>query len=376
MRILYITTIGSTMNFFRNFVKELIEDGNTVDIAANENITAVPDFFRDLGCKVYQIDTSRSPLNKGNIAAINQIKKIVLDEHYDIVHCHTPVAAMCTRIACRKARKKGTKVFYTAHGFHFYKGAPLKNWIIYYPVEKLCSYFTDVLITINQEDYQLAKRRMKASHVEYIAGVGIDFEKFSQSEVDKEKKRIELGVPRDGLLLLSVGELNKNKNHEVVIRAIADMHDVYYMIAGSGNLENKLQELINELRMENRVKLLGYRNDVNELYRVSDVFIFPSFREGLSVSVMEAMLCGLPVVCSRIRGNIDLIDEVDRDGIGGGGLFDPHNSMSCQKAIKKLLNENINKIGSYNKEKVSDFEVRTINKKINELYIKYIARKI
>lgn len=167
MKILYVTTIGATMNFFREFVDELIKDGNTVDIATNETTSVVPEFYKNLGCKVYPIETSRSPLQKGNVVAINQIRKLVTEEHYDIVHCHTPIAAMCTRLACRKVRKQGTKVFYTAHGFHFYKGAPLKNWLLYYPVEKICAHFTDVLITINQEDYELAQKKMKAKKVVY-----------------------------------------------------------------------------------------------------------------------------------------------------------------------------------------------------------------
>ena len=156
MKILYITTIGGTMNFFQSFIQRLVQEGHTVDIACNNTTSKVAGFYYELGCNVYAIQTSRSPLNKGNIRAIRQIKTLVENNHYDIVHCHTPIAAMCTRIACRRARKQGTKVFYTAHGFHFYKGAPLKNWLVYYPVEKICSYFTDILITINREDYALS----------------------------------------------------------------------------------------------------------------------------------------------------------------------------------------------------------------------------
>lgn len=368
MRILYVTTIGTTMNFFRKFIEELIEDGNTVDIATNETTSVVPDFFRDLGCKVYQIDTSRSPLQKGNLVAIKQIKDIVSKEHYDIVHCHTPIAAMCTRFACRKVRKNGTRVFYTAHGFHFYKGAPLKNWMIFYPVEKICSYFTDVLITINQEDYALAQKKMKAKKVVYVPGVGIDLEKFGKVVVEKDKKRKGLGIPNDAKLLLSVGELNENKNHETVIRAIEDMEDVYYIIAGRGGLQGHLQSVIGELGMTERVKLLGYRNDVNELYAISDVFVFPSFREGLSVSVMEAMAWGLPVVCSRIRGNVDLVDELNEDNNGGGILFDPHSVDSCQKAIDRILCENSEGMGIYNREKIKRFEIKNVNREIREFY--------
>ena len=152
MKILYVTTIGGTMRFFRSVIKELLDAGHVVDIAANEKTSPVAPCYREWGCTVHQIDPSRSPLNKGNLMAIKQIKKLVTENHYDIVHCHTPVAAMCTRLACRKARKSGTKVFYTAHGFHFYKGAPRKNWLIFYPIEKFCARWTDLLITINKFD--------------------------------------------------------------------------------------------------------------------------------------------------------------------------------------------------------------------------------
>lgn len=361
MKILYVTTIGSTMNFFDCLIKELIDKGNTVDIATNELISQVPKCYREWGCTIYQIDTSRSPLNIGNINAIKQLSKIVAKEKYDIVHCHTPVAAMCTRIACRKVRKQGTKVFYTAHGFHFYKGAPLKNWLLYYPVEKICSYFTDVLITINKEDYKLAKKKMKAKCIEYVSGVGIDLQKFENTKVDKALKRKELGIPQNATLLISVGELNKNKNHETVIRAIANL-DVYYIIAGKGGLQNHLQDVINELNMTEQVKLLGFRNDIQDLCHISDIFIFPSFREGLSVSVMEAMACGLPVVCSNIRGNTDLIDKK------GGVLFNPQNTELCRQAIKYVIGEDYRNFGEYNKLKANKFSVTSINNAMFKLY--------
>ena len=361
MKILYTTTIGATMGFFKGFVRELMEEGDTVDIAANIAEVDVPEIYKELKCKTYQIDWSRSPLNKGNLTAITQLRKLVEENHYDIVHCHTPVAAMCTRIACRKARKNGTKVFYTAHGFHFYKGAPLKNWMLYYPVEKICSYFTDVLITINKEDYALAQKKMKAKRIEYVPGVGIDLEKFGKAQVNRGTKRQELGIPDNMKLLLSVGELNENKNHETVIRALTGIKDVYYVIAGKGPLQNHLESVIKECGLSERVKLLGFRSDVGELCEAADAFIFPSFREGLSVSVMEAMSSGLPCVVSNIRGNTDLIDE------DGGVLFDPANIVDCRKAIQRLLSSDMEKMGSYNLGKIKKFSIETVNGQMTEI---------
>lgn len=348
------------MRFFKSFIRQLLDEGHQVDIATNETESAVPDYYREWGCTVYPIYTSRSPLNRGNLIAVKQIKKIVRENKYDVVHCHTPVAAMCTRLACRKLRSKGIKVFYTAHGFHFYKGAPLKNWLLYYPVEKICAHFTDVLITINNEDYILAQKKMRAKCVEYVPGVGIDLEKFGQVTVTRAEKRKQLGIPEDSILLLSVGELNENKNHEAVIRAIAGM-DVYYIIAGEGGLKQHLQSIIDTLGMNNNIKLLGYRNDVSELYEAADVFVFPSFREGLSVSVMEAMASGLPIACSNIRGNTDLVDE------NGGALFEPRNLNSCKVAIDKILSADLRKMGRYNSEKVNTFSQKRVNKQMSDI---------
>ncbi len=350
------------MGFFNSFIRELLDGGHVVDIATNESgNNYVPECYREWGCSVYQIDTSRSPLNKGNFVAVKQIKQLVEQNKYDIVHCHTPVAAMCTRFACMDARKKGTKVFYTAHGFHFYKGAPLINWMLYYPIEKLCSRFTDVLITMNKEDYFIAQKKMKAKKVEYVPGVGIDLNKFGNVVVQKDKKRNELGVPQDACLILSVGELNENKNHETVIRAISDMESVYYIIAGKGSLQEYLQSVIDELGIADRVKLLGYRNDIGELCEAADIYAMPSYREGLSVALMEAMASGLPCVVSRIRGNTDLIDE------NGGALFDPYSIKDCKEALQKVLSSEKSNLSAYNLEKIKKFSLVKVNEKMNDI---------
>lgn len=364
MKLLYVTTVGMTMRFFQPLIQNLLNSGDTVGIACNEATSEIPDCYRQWGCKVYPISCCRNPLNSGNLKAVGKIKMLVEHEHFDIVHCHTPIAAACTRIACREARKSGLKVIYTAHGFHFYKGAPLKNWLIYYPIEKLCAHWTDVLITINKEDYALAQKKMKAKKVCYVPGVGIDTEKFKNTVVEKNVKRAEIGVPKDAFLLLSIGELNQNKNHEIVIKALAQIKrkDIHYAIAGIGDKKEQLEQLVVEVGLSDRVKLLGYRTDVSELCAASDAFIFPSFREGLSVSLMEAMASGLPCIVSKIRGNVDLIDEKD------GALFDPHSVDSCKNAIEQLMKSDRAAAGVYNKEKIKKFELGTIIEQMREIY--------
>lgn len=361
MKILYITTISDTMGFFPDHIKMLLGQGHTVDLACNI-VNPVKQEIINMGCKIHQIPFQRFPLRKDNLIAYKMLKEIIIDEGYDLVHTHTPIASAITRLACKNIKK--IKVLYTAHGFHFYKGAPIKNWIIYYPIEKWLSKYTDTLITINKEDYERAKNDFKAKRVEYIPGVGLDIDKFTNVVVDKAGKRQELGLPEDAFVILSVGELNKNKNHEVVIRAIAKLNNpnIHYVICGKGSLESYLKKLSTELGIGENLHLLGYREDIPEICKISDVFAFPSFREGLPVSVMEAMASGLPVICSQIRGNTDLIDTM------GGGLFNPHSIDSCKKSILEISKNNWIKMSKYNIEKIKIFSDDAIKKKISMLY--------
>lgn len=372
MRILYVTTIGLTMGFFDSYIRELLDEGHVVDIATNETDTKVPDCYREWGCTIYPIDTSRSPLNPGNLKAIRQIKELVSQNGYDIVHCHTPIAAMCTRLACRSARKAGLKVLYTAHGFHFYKGAPLPNWLIFYPIEKICSYFTDVLITINGEDYALARKKMKAKQIAYVPGVGVDIQKFQDTKIDRKEKRRELDVPENAVLLVSVGELNQNKNHEVVIRAMAQLHNprIHYMIAGEGPLREHLHGLAQELDVSNQVHLLGYRKDIAQLCRAADICVFPSIREGLGLAAVEGMATGLPLIASDNRGTRDYaVHRVN-------ALVCRHDSVEeFADAISQLAgNPGLrNEMGSKNVEIAKKYDIVSINAQMKQLYAEVLA---
>ena len=367
MKILYVTTIGATMGFFRDFIKKLINEGHTVDIATNQSTSKVPEIYEELGCKIYNISCTRSPLNKNTVRAIGEIKKIVNENEYDIVHCHTPIAAMCTRLACIKARKQWTKVFYTAHGFHFYKGAPLKNWLIYYPIEKICSYFTDVLVTINKEDYELAQKNMRAKRIEYVHGVGLDTKKIFNTVVDRKKKREELGISDDAVMLLSVGELNKNKNHETVIKALAQVNDknVHYFVAGTGGKEEYLKSLAENLGLSENVHILGFRSDVVELYKVSDICVFPSIREGLGKAALEGMAAGLPLIASNNRGTRDYAND------GENALIcDCFSVEQFADAIKKLVaDEKLREtMGAKNIEKVKPFDFSNALSEMKKIY--------
>ena len=368
MKILYVTTIGATMSFFSQFIEELVTEGHLVDIATNDSVRKVPDCYEKFGCRVFSLTCSRSPLDKGNWNSIWQIRRLVEEEKYDIVHCHTPIAATCTRLACRKLRKScGVKVFYTAHGFHFYKGAPLKNWLFYYPVEKICSYFTDVLITINHEDYDLAKKKMKARRIEYVPGVGVDISRFQGVLVDRVAKRADLGISAEATLLLSVGEVNQNKNHQAIIRAMAMLKrdDLYYAIAGIGPETDALKTLADDLGISDQVLLLGYRKDIPELCYAADIFCFPSRREGLGLAAIEAMACGLPIITSDKHG----INDYSMDGTTGFKCA-PTDVEGFSNAIRRLADDPIlrENIGIGNIQRSLKYNVNHIISLMKDVY--------
>jgi len=335
MKILYVSTISNTINsFLVPHIQFLAKQGHQVDVACR----VVQDMdvrLAELGCRIYDIPFDRVPWKLQNLTAYRKMKEIVDREQYHIVHTHTPVASVCARLACRKSK---ATVVYTAHGFHFYKGAPAINWLVYYPLELWLSGYTDVLITINREDYEISRKRFRCRRVEYVPGVGIDISKFRDAVVDRPAKRRELGIPENAFVVLSIGELNANKNHETVIKAIARLRDpkVYYVICGTGPLESRLKQMAADLGIPDQVRLPGYRTDIPELCKTADLFVFPSFREGLPVSLMEAMASGLPVVCSDIRGNRDLVG-----GDGTGSLIKPYDVDRFCQEIKDYIHRDV-----------------------------------
>lgn len=257
-------------------------------------------------------------------------------------------------------------MLYTAHGFHFYKGAPRKNWLLYYPAERLCARWTDVLITINREDYALAERKFhvkKGGQVLYVPGVGVDAACFAKLPREHDKLCDQLSISHESRLLLSVGELNDNKNHVLVVNALPALDaDVHYVICGQGPNEPLLCALAQQKGCAERLHLLGYCAQVPQVVVSCDAFVFPSLREGLSLALMEAMAGALPVACGRIRGNVELIDEQ------GGTFFDPTDAESCAAALKTLLDADMRALGAHNAAKVQTFSKDTVNAFMAQIY--------
>ena len=312
------------------------------------------------------IPFERNPLKPGNVKAYRMLRKIVEKEQFDLIYCHTPVGAMLARLAGISARKKGTKVIYMAHGFHFYNGAPLLNWMIYYPAEKFLSRFTDGLITINQEDYRRAQK-FHAGKTILIPGVGIDLDKFQKKEPTRQEIRNKLGIPEIKIILMSVGELTKRKNHMAVIEALAylEEYDILYVVCGDGPMKARLRARTEELGVRERVKLLGFRKDIAELHKMADIFVFPSLQEGLPVALMEAMASGLPIVASRIRGNEDLIQN-NR----GGYLVKAQDSEQLAEAISKMIKnpEQRDKMEKRNLEIIKHYGQDAVLQKMKEFF--------
>ncbi|WP_315113920.1 glycosyltransferase family 4 protein [Clostridium intestinale] len=352
------------MLFHIPYVKWFKENGYEVHVCAKNDYENKEECNIPYCDEYFDLPFERSPFNLSNMVAYNQLKKIIKKNNYVLIHCHTPVGGVLTRLAAKEARRKGTKVIYTAHGFHFFKGAPFINWLLFYPIEKICAKYTDLLITINNEDYLLA-RKFNSNKVAYVPGVGIDTSKFSNINVNITEKRRALGILENQTALLSVGELSKRKNHEVIIEALYKLNNpnIIYIICGQGELDEYLSERAKELNV--RVVFLGFRKDIAEITRAVDIFIFPSLQEGLPVSLMEAMAAGLPVICSKVRGNIDLIKN-DK----GGYLVEPHNIKGFAEKLEKLTknSEVCKKFSEYNLQEVRRYDNKAVIKEMQLLY--------
>lgn len=336
----------------------------------------------------HQVDFVRSPFRLWeNKRAYRQLKAVLHTEQFDLIHCHTPMGGVLGRLVAENSRKRKcdsfAKVFYTAHGFHFYRGAPWRNWLFYYPVERWLAHYTDVLITINQEDYQRAKGfRLRESKrgfgvVEKVNGVGLDIEnyqKIAESVGIREEKRKELGISKEACVFISVGELTKRKNHQVIVKALALLKDrdaIYYLICGEGKEKRKLKKFVQRNQLAKQVRFLGYRTDITELLAASDCFLFPSKQEGLPVALMEAKAMGLTCICSDIRGNRELVEEIE--------LVERNTSRFYKEKIEEFLEEFFwqKQIGKEELKKVvwkkaEDYSIERVVQQMRKIYTENI----
>ncbi len=386
--ILIVASVASMIDQFIMPNIELLQAmGYQVDVACNfdrgntcsqEQVSNLKNRLTQIGVDFFQIDFSREIYNVSeNCRSFRQLNQVAKGKKYDFIHCHSPIGGALGRIV---GRINHIKVIYTAHGFHFCKGVSLKNWIAFYPVEWLLSFLTDMLIAINLEDFERAVKHFHAKRTIYIPGVGIDIERFSPVREEGSRKVVEdirekLDIPKDTRVLLSVGELSHRKNHATVIKALGKIQNLslvnwVYVIVGMGPKEKELKELASSLGIGSQVKFLGFRSDAQNIYKMADFFVFPSYREGLPVALMEAMASGLPVVCSRIRGNTDLIDAQ------GGYLIEPQDVKSYAEVLhavldrnqKKVSEERLKEMSQYNKAKIKSFSNECVKNEMLKVY--------
>lgn len=372
-KVLFAATVVKThiMEFHIPYLKMFQDMGWETAVAARNDYEDPADCVIPYCDHYYDIPFERQPWKVGNIGAYRRMKQLIDSGNYDIIHCHTPMGAMITRLAAIAARKKGTKVLYTAHGFHFYKGASAVHWLLYYPVEWVLAHVTDILITMNREDLALAQKKMHAGQITYIPGVGIDTKKFRAGSTGRSEKRQELGFADEDFLILTVAEMTKNKNHSTVLKALALLKDkeefssIRYLICGRGENEQNLRQEAAELGISDNVIFLGYRHDVPDLLRCSDLFAFMSFREGLPVALMEAMSSGMSIICSRIRGNTDLIED------GMDGRIAENTPQAVADAIRELYRdpEKRQRYGAAAAEKVKQFDAENVHRIMKDIYL-------
>ncbi len=370
MKVLLVATVQSHIcQFHKPLVKMLHEGDAVVEVAARDNLAEKNGLTLDFADKVYNVPFSRSPKSADNLKAYKQLKRIIDEGNYDVVHCNTPMGSIVTRLAARKARKSGTKVFYTAHGFHFYNGAPKKNWLVFYPIEKFfANRYTDKLITIVKEDYELAKSKFK-TEVCHIHGVGVNEEKYlSVSKEDNEIFRQENGLS-DKFVILCTGELNKNKNQSHLINAMPDViakhPNVLLLLAGNGPQEQNLKNLIKDLNLSDNVKLLGYRTDLEKFTNSCDLVVSASRREGLPLNIMEAMICGKAVIASNNRGHRELVKNGQT-----GVILNALEPSNMSNAIIDLIADE-NKRNVYEKtakEKILPYMSCNVEKELKKIY--------
>ena len=330
-KVLFVATVDShIVNFHIPYLKWFKEEGYEVHVATSEN-SVIP--YTD---NKHIVSFCRKPFKINNIKAYFSLKKLIENNEYELIHCHTPVGGVITRLAGRKVRKKKTKIIYTAHGFHFYKGAGIKSWLLFYFIEKWMSKYTDCLITLNKEDYNIAKNKFKAKETILINGVGVNTEEFTQqTKIEKEELRNKYNYKKDDFILLYAADITYRKHHDLLIESInlikEKIPEIKLLLAGDGDYINKYKEISKKYKLEKEVNFLGHRNDISNLMKLSDIGVSSSRQEGLPVNVMEAMAVGLPLIVTNCRGNRDLI----KNDINGYvvGINDP---IEFSEAILKL----------------------------------------
>lgn len=321
----------------------------------------------------HQVDFERRMGSlKGNLHSIKQLKQIFSNNKFSFIHVHSPLGGILGRIV---AKQFHVPVIYTAHGFHFFKGGPKSGWLIFYPLEWFFSFITDTLITINNEDYALAKKHMHAKNIVKINGIGVDVKKSwhvtdSEKKIARKKIRKELNIPENAFLISSVGELSDRKNHKIVLDALKlmdyeSLKNIIYVVAGTGNNNVNLEKIAESFNFNDSFKLLGYRTDIHDIHYASDIFVFPSFQEGLGVAGLEATLDGTYLLGSNIRGISDYINN------GNGESFDPNDNKKLKKILERCI-ETRPQVSVEDVKFLNKYDISVVDEIMKNTYAEYL----
>lgn len=367
MTILFVASVYRHLTAFHiPYMKYLQSKGYQVFAAAAED-KIVKEELSKIGITCIDIPFSRSPLSKDNIEAYRKLKGIFKCQNFKLVHVHTPVAAFLTRIAFRHS-KLGS-ILYTAHGFHFFKGAPLFNWLFYYPLERFATRFTDGLITMNKEDYNRAlSMGFKKDTVHFVHGVGVEPLNIEEKVTDREAFKKELSISKDTIVISYIAEINKNKNHMFLLRNWKRIKKsapkAVLLLIGVGELRQEVENFIEKNQLHD-VLLLGYRSDVNQLLQITDIVSLLSYREGLPKSIMEAMAVGIPCIVSDTRGLRDLITH----GENGYVVTNGNDNLLVEYFISLLNNkEKRSKMGKAGYQKIDPYKLDNVLQEYIEIY--------
>lgn len=297
-------------NFSRPWLEEALARGYTVYLGVNRH--SPEGLSSDLPIRFYDSSTYRSLLDvRANLAAVWNLFRLLRSTSIEVIHCNTPIGGVVGRICGTLARVP--TVVYSAHGFHFYRGAPRIQAAVSLAVERLLARCTDAVVTMNAEDYAAARRfRLKpGGTVHMIHGVGIDVSRFDCPAAERAEVRSEIGLPSDAVLAIMVGDLVKRKNVALAVEALGHVDDatVHLVLCGQGREHRELSRLADRIGVSDRVHFLGVRRDMPRLLKAADILVHTSFQEGLPRAVMEGMAAGLPLLLSDIRGNRDLRDS-------------------------------------------------------------------
>ena len=367
MKIVFVASVYIHIKSFHiPYIKYLQSRGHEVYVMAASDEEIKKD-LTDLGCTCIDIPFSRSPFKRDNLTAFKDLKNYFSSQEFDLVHVHTPVASLLTRLAFQHS-KRGN-IMYTAHGFHFFKGAPFINWIIYYPLERFVAPFTDEIITINKEDYKRAlKMGYKKNSVHYVHGVGVDEIHVLDNSNEKKEIKKKLGISEDAIVISYIAEINKNKNHIFLLRNWNLIKEkspsTTLLLIGEGELRSDIENYIKNNQL-NDVYVLGYRSDVNKLLSITDVVSLLSHREGLPKSIMEAMVTSIPCIVSDTRGLRDLVADGE-----SGYVVNHNNDEKLVSSFVSLLNdkdkrEEMGKVASKN---IEPYLLKNVLKEYVDIY--------